>query len=70
MLPRICSVLICISSGVFSFVLGKQSRKFLVDPLGCSQFISTIFICKPIFKIFAAHFRIKGMLNHDKIIFV
>ena len=29
-----------------------------------------IFICKPIFKIFAAHFRTKGMLNHDKIIFV
>ena len=29
-----------------------------------------IFICKSIFKIFAAHFRTKGMLNHDKIIFV
>ena len=29
-----------------------------------------MFICKPIFKIFAAHFRTKGMLNHDKIIFV
>ena len=28
------------------------------------------FICKPIFKIFAAHFRTKGMLNHGKIIFV
>ena len=28
-----------------------------------------IFICKPIFKIFAAHFRTKGMLNHDEIIF-
>ena len=29
-----------------------------------------IFICKAIFKIFAAHFRTKGMLNHDKILFV
>ena len=29
-----------------------------------------MFICKPIFKIFVAHFRTKGMLNHDKIIFV
>ena len=29
-----------------------------------------IFICKPIFKIFAALFRTKGMLNHDKIISV
>ena len=29
-----------------------------------------IFICIPIFKIFAAHFRTKGMLNRDKIIFV
>ena len=28
------------------------------------------FICNPIFKIFAAHFRTKGMLNHDKITFV
>ena len=27
------------------------------------------FICKPIFKIFAAHFRTKGILNNDKIIF-
>ena len=25
---------------------------------------------KPIFKLFAAHFRTKGMLNHNKIIFV
>ena len=29
-----------------------------------------IFICKPIFKFFAAHFRTNGMLNHDKIIFI
>ena len=29
-----------------------------------------VFIRKPIFKFFAAHFRTKGMLNHDKIIFV
>ena len=28
-----------------------------------------IFICKLIFNFFAAHFRTKGMLNHDKIIF-
>ena len=28
-----------------------------------------IFICKPIFKISAAHFRTKGILNNDKIIF-
>ena len=28
-----------------------------------------IFVCKPIFKIFAAHFRTKGILNNDKIIF-
>ena len=33
--------------------------------IGCK-----IFICKPIFKIFAAYFRTKRMLNHDKIIFV
>ena len=31
---------------------------------------SEFFICKPIFKIFAAHFRTLGMLNHDKIILV
>ena len=29
-----------------------------------------MFLCKQIFKIFAAHFRTKGMLNHDNIIFV
>ena len=29
-----------------------------------------IFVCKQIFKIFAAPFRTKGMLNHGKIIFV
>ena len=29
-----------------------------------------IFICKLIFKIFVAHFRTKGMLNHGKIICV
>ena len=29
-----------------------------------------IFICEPIFKIFAAHFRTKGIPNNDKIIFV
>ena len=28
-----------------------------------------MFICKPIFKMFVAHFRTKGMLNHDEIIF-
>ena len=28
------------------------------------------FICELIFKIFAAHFRTKGILNNDKIIFV
>ena len=27
-----------------------------------------MFICERIFKIFAAHFRTKGMLNHGKII--
>ena len=26
-----------------------------------------MFVCKPILKIFAAHFRTKGMLNHDNI---
>ena len=26
-----------------------------------------MFVCKPIFKILAAHFRTKGMLNHDNI---
>ena len=35
-----------------------------------SIFGHQIFICKPIFKMFAAHFRTKGMLTHDKIIFV
>ena len=35
-----------------------------------NSFGRKIFICKPIFKIFAAHFRTKGVLNHDKIIIV
>ena len=29
-----------------------------------------MFICKPIFKLFATHFRTKAMLNHDQVIFV
>ena len=28
------------------------------------------FTCKPIFKMFATHFKTKVMLNYDKIIFV
>ena len=48
---------------------------FLLSPLPMKNpyseaFWTLNFICKSIFKIFAAHFRTKGMLNEDKIIFV
>ena len=42
----------------------SMQKSLFEDIFGCQMFI-----CKPIFKIFAAHFRTKGMLNHDKIIF-
>ena len=43
----------------------SMQKSLLKNIFGCS-----IFICKPIFKIFAARSRTKGMLNHNKIIFV
>ena len=49
-----------------SFANNFSMQKFLFKNI----FGRLIFICKRIFKNFAAHFRIKGMLNHDKIIFV
>ena len=42
----------------------SMQRSLLKNIFGCY-----IFICKPIFKIFAAHFRTKGIINNDKIIF-
>ena len=40
----------------------KSLFKNIFEPL--------IFICNPIFNIFAAHFRTKGILNNDKIMSV
>ena len=43
---------------------------FMQKSLFKNIFECQIFICIPIFKLFAAHFRTKGMLTHDKIIFL
>ena len=45
-----------------NFSMQKSLSKTLLDIKS--------FICKPIFKIFVAHFRTKGMLNHGKMIHV
>ena len=45
-----------------NFSMQKYLFKHIVDV--------NFFICELIFKLFAAHFRTKGMPNHDKIIFV
>ena len=50
------------TSPAINFSMQKSLFKHI---FGCQ-----IFIYKKIFKIFAAHFRTKGMLNRDKIIFV
>ena len=51
-------------------VTSLANNFFVQKSLFKNIFGLSLFICKPIFKIFAGHFRTKGVLKHYKIIFV